>query len=364
MIENAAPKNTASPSLLRTIKSKIIGALKGQMGPPDSGSSTRPPAPGCKRPIDEVEIDVAARQDTETSVAENGEVAGERQAVNEAITELSDQRTMAATEKVHLSSRTPTLRAGLRPARKAIKTTEVKTSPKPRRHSVRMSVVAGSAPGKNCIAAKENGADASNLGELEIDKILSCRRNLADPTLLDLQVSWKTNDPAGDITWEPESNIQEDAPKALFQYWRTIKGGRSLALKDHDMWHVHRIEKHQVVQGTNKVRLHVYWVGSAQRSWEPEEAVAGYAEEHLEEYFARLGGRESVLRTVAPATAPKRRGQPPKPAAAKTGAAKRGITKAAAANGALYTLQRRRLRRTTQQRTQASSAHSTWSSKL
>jgi hypothetical protein len=55
----------------------------------------------------------------------------------------------------------------------------------------------------------------------------------------------------------------------------------------------------------NLPKRHFCWVGSAQCSWEPEEAVASHTEGHLEEYLTRLGGREFVLRTVTPASTPK-----------------------------------------------------------
>jgi hypothetical protein len=72
------------------------------------------------------------------------------------------------------------------------------------------------------------------------------------------------------------------------------------------MWHVLRIEKHQIVQGTDDVVLNLAWIESAQRSWELEYAVAGYSKEHLDEYGKKLGGRNpykycsSCYRSQAP----------------------------------------------------------------
>ncbi|KEY72647.1 hypothetical protein S7711_09760 [Stachybotrys chartarum IBT 7711] len=74
---------------------------------------------------------------------------------------------------------------------------------------------------------------------------------------------------------------------------------RSTVLKDPDMWHVLRVEKNRIIQGTNEIVLQVAWIGSTQRSWEPEAAIGGYAEEYMDEYWTKLGGRESVLTTAA-----------------------------------------------------------------
>jgi hypothetical protein len=182
------------------------------------------------------------------------------------------------------------------------------------------------------VAAKPDSVDTSNiLSAFEIDKIVDYRHDANDPTLLDVRVSWKSDDPAGDFTWETEFDVQEYAPDVLFRYWRTFKGGRSSVLKEPDMWHVFRIEKHQISRGTNEVVLHVAWIGSTQRSWEPEESVAEYAKEHLDEYWEKLGGRESVLSTAAFAAVPKCRSRSPKAATAKTAAAKHGVEKSVAA---------------------------------
>ncbi|KAM0270875.1 hypothetical protein ACHAQH_009276 [Verticillium albo-atrum] len=356
-IEQTVAPRTPGSSLLGAIGSKIDGAIKGQKGLLGSARRNRAPAAGRKRLIDEVEDAMTVRHVAETVVAENGEPAGQENG-NDMAMELNDQlkdTTQAAdvqAEEGGLSSPTPkgrsvslgnsaeeapakastTAKQRLTTAQKAIQKAEAKSSALPRRRRARTSDVAGAAPGSKTAAAKADSTDTSNnLSEFEIDKIVDHRHNADDPTLLDVRVSWESDDAAGDFTWEPESNMQEDAPAVLFRYWRTVKGGRSSVLEDPDMWHVLRIEKHQVVQGTDEVVLHVAWIGSAQRSWELEEAVAGYAKEHLDEYWAKLGGREFVLSTAAPATALKRRGRPPRVATAKAAAAKHDFKKAAAA---------------------------------
>jgi hypothetical protein len=86
------------------------------------------------------------------------------------------------------------------------------------------------------------------------------------------------------------------------------------------MWHVLRIEKHQVAT-SGDVSLYVAWIGSPQRSWEPENAVAGHASEYLAEYWETQGGRDIVLGAQSVSSAPKRRGRPPKSAASKAATA-------------------------------------------
>ncbi|KAH6693417.1 hypothetical protein F5X68DRAFT_227827 [Plectosphaerella plurivora] len=196
-----------------------------------------------------------------------------------------------------------------------------KTKPSPRRQRARKSVNTADAEAVTA-AVGETGDKPDEMGKFEVDSVVDYRYNANDPTLLDVQVSWAD----GERTWEPEANVQEDAPDALFKYWRSVKGGRASALNS-DMWHVLRIEKHRVKAGD--VSVHVAWIGSPLRSWEPEDAVAGYAGAHLDDYWDSLGGRDIIIgaQTVSP---PKRRGRgrPPKSTTAKTPVAAKPATAA------------------------------------
>ncbi|KAH7124757.1 hypothetical protein EDB81DRAFT_951705 [Dactylonectria macrodidyma] len=147
-------------------------------------------------------------------------------------------------------------------------------------------------------ANETNEADDSEI--FEIDKILEHRQSAEDHTLLELRISWKTENLADEFTWEPEANVQEDARTILFKYWRTVKGGRKSAVVDPDLWHVLQVEGHHLVPSSGDVLLDVAWIGSQQRSWEPEAAVSEYAQEHVDDYWERVGGRDEAVAAAGP----------------------------------------------------------------
>ncbi|RBR02074.1 hypothetical protein VDGD_03608 [Verticillium dahliae] len=144
--------------------------------------------------------------------------------------------------------------------------------------------------GENLQPMTKDGAEV-----FEIEDIVEHRQATDDETLFEVRVKWDTEDPKDQFSWEPEANVQEDAPAALWKYWRSVKGGRAAAMADPDMWHVLHVAGHKV-QPDGGVLLHVAWIGSAQKSWEPEDAVRGYGAEHLDEYWATQGGRATVLK--------------------------------------------------------------------
>lgn len=136
--------------------------------------------------------------------------------------------------------------------------------------------------------------DDPKSGIFVLDKITGHRRDPLDKTLFQMQISWKHDE----STWEPEQNIQEDAEEALFEYWDSVKGGRLGAMADKDLWHVLRVEKHkQKPNGT--IHLLVYWIGSPDRSWEPESQVEQYARHHVENYWKSKGGRDKHIKAIA-----------------------------------------------------------------
>ncbi|GKT52902.1 chromo domain-containing protein [Colletotrichum tofieldiae] len=148
--------------------------------------------------------------------------------------------------------------------------------------------------------------DDPKTGVFVLDKIIGHRRDPKDKTLFQMHVSWKNDEP----TWEPEQTIQEDAEEALFAYWDSVKGGRLGAMADKNLWHVLKIEKHKQ-KPSGAVHFLVYWIGSPDRSWEPETQVEVYARQHVEDYWRSKGGRDKNIKTAA-APAKRGRGRPRK----------------------------------------------------
>ncbi|OHE92495.1 hypothetical protein CORC01_12213 [Colletotrichum orchidophilum] len=131
-------------------------------------------------------------------------------------------------------------------------------------------------------------------GIFVFDKILGHRRDPNDKTLFQMHISWKHDDP----TWETEQTIHEDAEESLFAYWDSLKGGRLGAMADKNLWHALRVEKHRQ-KPSGAVQLYVCWIGSPERSWEPESQVEVYARQHIENYWKSKGGREKIIKAVA-----------------------------------------------------------------
>ncbi|KAF6827705.1 chromo domain-containing protein [Colletotrichum musicola] len=157
----------------------------------------------------------------------------------------------------------------------------------------------------------EDMADDPTNGLFVIEEIYGHRRDPKDKTLFQMHVRWKHDVPS----WEPESNIQEDAEDLLFAYWDSVKGGRRAHMADKGLWHALKVEKHrQKAHGV--VEVQVAWVGSRDRSWEPEDQVQQYARELLEDYWVAKGGREKHVRAIA-VPAKRGRGRPRKDAASE-----------------------------------------------
>ncbi|KAK1516921.1 chromo domain-containing protein [Colletotrichum costaricense] len=148
-------------------------------------------------------------------------------------------------------------------------------------------------------------------GMFVFDKILGHRRDPNDKTLFQMHINWKHDDP----TWETEQTIHEDAEEALFAYWNSLKGGRLGAMADKNLWHALRVEKHKQ-KPSGAVQLYVCWIGSPERSWEPESQVEVYARQHVENYWKSKGGREKCIKAVA-MPVKKGRGRPRKNNAAE-----------------------------------------------
>nr|UWK20191.1 chromo domain [Trichoderma psychrophilum] len=99
--------------------------------------------------------------------------------------------------------------------------------------------------------------------------------------LIEVQVQWTS----GDITWEPETNLHQDAPETLFAYWRE-QGGRPNNPRDAEIYEVFAILKHNKTRS----RLLVEWVGyeRTEASWAPRKIIQETAKDIVDAYFDSL----------------------------------------------------------------------------
>jgi hypothetical protein len=95
---------------------------------------------------------------------------------------------------------------------------------------------------------------------------------------IEIQVEWDT----GETTWEPETNLHEDVPETLFQYWRE-QGGRPSNPVDPEMYEVFAIRKHN----GNRTKLLVEWVGyePSEATWVSRKIVEQTAKDIVDAYF-------------------------------------------------------------------------------
>nr|UWK20054.1 chromo domain containing protein [Trichoderma albolutescens] len=98
---------------------------------------------------------------------------------------------------------------------------------------------------------------------------------------IEVQVEWDS----GEITWEPETNLHEDAPETLFEYWRD-QGGRPKNPTDPEIYEVFAILKHN----KNRSRLLVEWVGfeRSEASWTSRKIIEETAKDIVDAYFDSL----------------------------------------------------------------------------
>nr|UWK21933.1 chromo(chromatin organization modifier)domain [Trichoderma taxi] len=98
---------------------------------------------------------------------------------------------------------------------------------------------------------------------------------------IEIQVEWDT----GEVTWEPETNLHEDAPDSLFEYWRE-QGGRPQNPADPEIYEVFAILKHN----KNRSRLLVEWVGfePSEASWASRKIIEETAKDIVDAYFDSL----------------------------------------------------------------------------
>nr|UWK20140.1 chromo domain [Trichoderma deliquescens] len=102
---------------------------------------------------------------------------------------------------------------------------------------------------------------------------------------MEIQVEWDS----GEITWEPEINLHEDAPDTLFEFWRD-QGGRPKNPIDPEMYEVFAILKHN----KNRTRLLVEWVGydRSEASWAPRKIIEETAKDIVDAYFDSLKSKK------------------------------------------------------------------------
>ncbi|OAA78958.1 chromo domain-containing protein [Akanthomyces lecanii RCEF 1005] len=82
---------------------------------------------------------------------------------------------------------------------------------------------------------------------------------------------------------------------------------------EEDVFIVEAIKKHMIDED-GSLKFHVKWEGydkKADMTWEPEENLEESANEVLEEYFNRIGGRDAIFKQTATAAAGKKRGRKP-----------------------------------------------------
>nr|UWK20106.1 chromo domain containing protein [Trichoderma decipiens] len=98
---------------------------------------------------------------------------------------------------------------------------------------------------------------------------------------IEIHVEWDSSE----TTWEPETNLHEDAPEALFEYWRE-QGGRPKNPIDPEIYEVFAILKHN----KNRSRLLVEWVGfeRSEASWASRKIIEETAKDIVDAYFDSL----------------------------------------------------------------------------
>lgn len=130
-------------------------------------------------------------------------------------------------------------------------------------------------------ADKAEGADADNNNDVIDEETFTFTSLLAhrwSGDEIEIKVNWHGSEP----TWEPEFSLHQDAPDALFAYWRT-QGGRPENPRDAGLFDIFAIRKHS----RNKMRLLVEWTGypSEDSTWESKKTVEEAAPELLAEYW-------------------------------------------------------------------------------
>ncbi|KAM4067484.1 hypothetical protein HRG_001404 [Hirsutella rhossiliensis] len=139
----------------------------------------------------------------------------------------------------------------------------------------------GERAGERLEQAEEEGADDGHVRACCFKRFVQ-HRWAGDS--VEIQVEWDE----GDITWEPEGNLHEDAPEALFAYWKS-QGARPTNPADPDLFCIFAIRKHN----NNRKRLLVEWVGYGPEdmTWVSRRSVEETAPEMVAQYLNKVKRR-------------------------------------------------------------------------
>ncbi|KAI8281484.1 hypothetical protein K4K59_008212 [Colletotrichum sp. SAR11_240] len=145
--------------------------------------------------------------------------------------------------------------------------------------------------------------DHSDSRQWPIVAIVDHRADPDDATRLQLRIKWAVVDGSSwDPTWEPESNIQLDAPHLWREYITRHNCREALGNSKHK-YHMLYIVAHEVIRrgrrgrGQATVVFNVQWEGSITLSKLSENAAIGRNAEIVADYWQGLGGREKALDT-------------------------------------------------------------------
>ncbi|KAG6056021.1 hypothetical protein E4U17_002556 [Claviceps sp. LM77 group G4] len=100
---------------------------------------------------------------------------------------------------------------------------------------------------------------------------------------MEIRVAWQD----GDLTWEREAVLHEDALDALLAHWKS-QGGRPTNPNDPDLFNIFAIRKHT----KDRKSLLVEWVGYGPKeaSWLPHTEVEKTAPELVAQYWRSIKG--------------------------------------------------------------------------
>ncbi|KAI8226432.1 hypothetical protein K4K54_003831 [Colletotrichum sp. SAR 10_86] len=149
-------------------------------------------------------------------------------------------------------------------------------------------------------ASNEPAEDQENSDSRQwpIVAIVDHRTDPEDATRLQFRINWaETDGSSWDPTWEPEANIQLDAPH-LWREYASRHNCRDALGKNKHKYHMLCMVRHEVIRrrrGEATVVFDVQWEGSATLSKLSEKAAKGRNAELVADYWERVGGREKAL---------------------------------------------------------------------
>ncbi|KAG5949032.1 hypothetical protein E4U53_006044 [Claviceps sorghi] len=135
------------------------------------------------------------------------------------------------------------------------------------------------ADGQSLSTETQTGEPATNADEVETQYIFdrfTDHRWVGNS--IEIQVDWQD----GDLTWEQEAVLHEDARDALLAYWAS-QGGRPTNPHNPDLFDIYAIRKHS----SDRKKLLVEWVGydPKEASWVPRAVVEETAPKAVAAYW-------------------------------------------------------------------------------